>query len=66
MDFEVGLDKFVLTGGLSFQQLQFSATPNGTLMRVAATGEVLANLLGVNGAIGSSDFLSSILLPSQG
>ncbi|MEG4970203.1 hypothetical protein QUB11_26685, partial [Microcoleus sp. B6-A1] len=61
INFEVGVDKFVLTEGLSFQQLQFSATPNGTLLQVAGTDRVLANLVGVNGAIGSSDFLSEIL-----
>ncbi|TAH16755.1 MAG: DUF4347 domain-containing protein [Oscillatoriales cyanobacterium] len=62
--FEAGVDKFVLTGGLSFQQLQLSTTPDGTLLRVAGTDRVLANLVGINGAIGSSDFLSSIILPS--
>jgi Ca2+-binding RTX toxin-like protein len=61
INFEIGVDKFVLSDGLSFQQLQFSATPNGTLLRVAGTDRVLANLVGVNGAIGSSDFLSEIL-----
>ncbi|MEG4344835.1 hypothetical protein QUB70_16285 [Microcoleus sp. A003_D6] len=61
INFEVGVDKFVLTGGLSFQQLQLSATPDGTLLRVAGNGQVLANLVGVNGAIGSSDFLSNLL-----
>jgi uncharacterized repeat protein (TIGR01451 family) len=66
INFEVGVDKFVLTGGLSFQQLQFSATPDGTLLRVAGTGQVLANLVGVNGAIGSLDFLSSNLFRSEG
>jgi len=66
INFEVGVDKFVLTGGLSFQQLQFSATPDGTLLRVAGTGQVLANLVGVNGAIGSSDFLSSNVFRAEG
>ncbi|MEG4882149.1 hypothetical protein QUB75_15340, partial [Microcoleus sp. K1-B6] len=60
INFEVGVDKFVLSEGLSFQQLQFSATPNGTLLRVAGTDRVLANLVGVNGAIGSSDFLPNL------
>jgi Ca2+-binding RTX toxin-like protein len=58
INFEVGVDKFVLSNGLSFQQLEFSATANGTLLRLAGTDRVLANLVGVNGAIGSSDFLS--------
>ncbi|MEG5122081.1 hypothetical protein QUB74_26725, partial [Microcoleus sp. A2-C2] len=66
INFEVGVDKFVLTGGVSFQQLQFSATPDGTLLRVAGSGQVLANLVGVNGAIGSLDFLSSNLFRSEG
>ncbi|MEG5096676.1 hypothetical protein QUB31_30850, partial [Microcoleus sp. B13-B4] len=60
INFEVAVDKFVLSDGLSFQQLQFSATPNGTLLRVAGTDRVLANLVGVNGAIGSSDFLPNL------
>ena len=60
INFEVGVDKFVLTGGVSFQQLQFSATPNGTLLQVAGTDRVLANLVGINGAIGSSDFLPNL------
>ncbi|MEG4274183.1 MULTISPECIES: calcium-binding protein, partial [unclassified Microcoleus] len=60
INFEVGVDKLVLTDGLSFQQLQFSATPNGTLLQVAGTDRVLANLVGVNGAIGSSDFLPNL------
>ena len=66
INFEVGVDKFVLTGGLSFQQLQFSATPNGTLLQVTGTNRVLANLLGANGAIASSDFLSSNFLRVEG
>ncbi|MEG5001925.1 calcium-binding protein, partial [Microcoleus sp. B4-D4] len=61
INFEVGVDKFVLTGGVSFQQLQFSATPDGTLLRIAGTDRVLGNFIGVNGAIGSSDFLSNLL-----
>ena len=35
INFEVGVDKFVLMNGLSFQQLQVSATPNGTLLGIA-------------------------------
>ncbi len=57
INFEVGVDRFVLTGGLSFQQLQLTPTLNGTLLRVAGTTEVVATLVGVNGAISSSDFL---------
>ena len=56
INFEVGQDKFVLTGGLNFQQLLLSQTAGGTLLQVAATGEVLAKVVGVNGAIGAGDF----------
>ncbi|NJL67072.1 MAG: hypothetical protein HC894_10340 [Microcoleus sp. SM1_3_4] len=56
INFEVGQDKFVLTGGLNFQQLLLSQTAGGTLLQVAATGEVLAKVVGVNGAIGVGDF----------
>jgi Ca2+-binding RTX toxin-like protein len=58
INFEVGIDKLVLPDGLSFQQLQIVPTQNGTLLQVAGTGQILANFVGINGAIGSSDFLS--------
>ncbi|PSB47561.1 hypothetical protein C7B67_18915 [filamentous cyanobacterium Phorm 6] len=61
LNFEAGIDKLVLTGGLTFQQLKFTATQNGTLLQVAGTTQVLANLVGGIGAIGSSDFLSNLL-----
>ncbi|NJL69696.1 MAG: hypothetical protein HC894_29645 [Microcoleus sp. SM1_3_4] len=57
INFEVGIDKFVLPQGLSFQQLQITSTPNSTLLRVTQTTQILANLVGINGAIGLSDFL---------
>jgi uncharacterized repeat protein (TIGR01451 family) len=58
MDFEVGLDKFVLTGGLSFDSLQINSTANGYILQVAATGEVLANVFGANNAITGLDFVT--------
>ena len=65
LNFEVGIDKLVLTDGLSFEQLQFTPTLNGTLLRIAGTGQVLANFVGANGAIGSSDFRSNLLSQSS-
>jgi Ca2+-binding RTX toxin-like protein len=56
-NFEVGIDKFVLSGGLSLQQLQISQTPDSTLLQVTGTGEVLAKLIGANNQISRSDFL---------
>jgi len=38
---------FFLPEGLSFEVLQINSTANGTLMQFAATGEVLAQLLGL-------------------
>ncbi|NJL69862.1 MAG: hypothetical protein HC894_31010 [Microcoleus sp. SM1_3_4] len=58
LNFEVGIDKFVLTGGLSFDALRLNSTQNGTVLQVAATGEVLADVFGASGAIISSDFAS--------
>ncbi|MDQ2096404.1 MAG: DUF4347 domain-containing protein [Tychonema bourrellyi B0820] len=60
LNFEVGIDKLVLTGGLTFQQLQFTSTQNGTLLRVVGTGQVLANLVGGIGAIGPNDVRSNL------
>jgi uncharacterized repeat protein (TIGR01451 family) len=56
-NFEVGIDKFVLSGGLSLQQLQIGQTPDSTLLQVAGTGEVLARLIGANNQISLSDFV---------
>lgn len=56
-NFEVGIDKFVLSGGLSLQQLQISQTPDSTLLQVAGTGEVLARLIGANNQISLLDFV---------
>jgi Ca2+-binding RTX toxin-like protein len=56
-NFEVGIDKFVLSGGLSLQQVQISQTPDSTLLQVAGTGEVLARLIGANNQISLLDFV---------
>ncbi|MFM9266143.1 DUF4347 domain-containing protein [Tychonema sp. BBK16] len=61
LNFEAGIDKLVLTGGLTFQQLQFTSTQNGSLLRVAGTGQVLANLVGGIGAFSASDVRSNLL-----
>ena len=57
LNFEVGLDKFGLAGGLSFDQLQITSTLGGTVFQVANNGQVLANLLGANGVISTLDFV---------
>jgi len=46
LKFSVGTDKFVLAEGLSFEVLRINSTANGTLLQFAATGEVLAQVLG--------------------
>jgi hypothetical protein len=44
---------------LTFGQLSISPGTNGTLIRVASSGEVLASLTGVDpNLIGSEDFVS--------
>ncbi len=58
LDFEVGIDKFSVAGGLSFQQLQISPTANGTLLQVGGSNQVLARVFGANNLITASDFLS--------
>jgi uncharacterized repeat protein (TIGR01451 family) len=58
LNFEVGTDKFALTGGLSFDALRLNSTQNGFVLQVAATGEVLANVFGPSGQITALDFLS--------
>jgi Ca2+-binding RTX toxin-like protein len=57
LNFEVGIDRLVLTGGLTFQQLQFTPTQNGISLQVTGTTQILANFVGVTSAIGSSDFV---------
>ncbi|MEG3985459.1 calcium-binding protein, partial [Microcoleus sp. T3B2] len=58
LNFSVGTDKFVLAGGLSFEALQINSIANGTLLQVAATGEVLAQIFGADNTITSLDFLT--------
>ena len=58
LNFEVGIDKFALAGGLSFQQLQITQIANGISLQVAGTNQVLATVLGANNQITASDFLS--------
>ena len=47
-DFQNGIDKFVLTGGLTYNQLTVQQDGTRTLLSVTATGEVLASLDNVN------------------
>ncbi|MEG4323618.1 MULTISPECIES: calcium-binding protein, partial [unclassified Microcoleus] len=58
LNFEVGIDKFALAGGLTFDQLQIHSTANGTVLQFASTGQVLANVLGANNAITAQNFVT--------
>jgi archaellum component FlaF (FlaF/FlaG flagellin family) len=58
-DFTNSQDTVQLINGLTFGQLSISPETNGTLIRVASSGEVLASLTGVApNFIGSEDFIS--------
>jgi Tol biopolymer transport system component len=58
-DFTNSQDTVQLINGLTFGQLSISAGTNGTLIRAASSGEVLASLTGVApNLIGPEDFLS--------
>ncbi|MEG5067223.1 calcium-binding protein [Microcoleus sp. B3-A4] len=58
-DFANGQDIIQLINGLTFGQLSISPGTDGTLIRVASSGEVLASLTGVApNLIGSEDFIS--------
>jgi hypothetical protein len=57
LDFEVGIDKFALGNGLSFQQLEISQTVAGTLLKVGSNGQVLATVTGLGSSINASDFV---------
>jgi Ca2+-binding RTX toxin-like protein len=58
-DFGNGQDTIQLINGLTFGQLSISSGTNGTLIRLASSGEVLASLTGVEpNFIGSEDFIS--------
>jgi Ca2+-binding RTX toxin-like protein len=57
-DFTNSQDTIQLINGLAFGQLSISPGTNGTLIRVASSGEVLASLTGVApNLIGSEDFI---------
>ena len=56
-DFEDGIDRIILTNGLSFGQLDITQSNSDTLISLASTGEVLATLTGVSAnLIRSADF----------
>jgi len=58
-DFTKSQDTIQLINGLTFGQLSISPGTNGTLIRLASSGEVLAFLTGVApNFIGSEDFIS--------
>ncbi|MEG4106991.1 calcium-binding protein [Microcoleus sp. S13_C5] len=58
-DFTYFQDTIQLINGLTFGQLSISPGTDGTLIRVASSGEVLASLTGVDpNLIGSEDFFS--------
>ncbi len=57
LDFEVGIDKFALNNGLTFQQLEISQTVAGTLLKVGSTGQLLATVTGLGSSITASDFV---------
>jgi Tol biopolymer transport system component len=58
-DFTNSQDTIQLINGMTFGQLSISSETNGTLIRVASNGEVLASLTGVApNLIGSEDFFS--------
>jgi Ca2+-binding RTX toxin-like protein len=58
-DFTNSQDTLQLINGLTFGQLSISPGTNGTLIRAASSGEVLASLTGVApNLIGSEDFIS--------
>ncbi|TAD88529.1 MAG: DUF11 domain-containing protein, partial [Oscillatoriales cyanobacterium] len=58
LNFEVGVDKFALTGGLSFSQLQVAQTGNEFLLQLSGTNQVLAKVIGANSLITAADFLA--------
>ncbi|WP_445249664.1 hypothetical protein [Microcoleus sp. OTE_8_concoct_300] len=58
LSFSLGTDLFVLAEGLSLEALRINSTANGTILQLAATGEVLAQVFGANNAITSLDFVA--------
>ncbi|NJK75798.1 MAG: hypothetical protein HC942_19580 [Microcoleus sp. SU_5_6] len=62
LDFEVDKDLLVLGSGLTFSQVAIVQDSGATLIRIAQTGEILANLGGVSAnSIGSANFGSTLL-----
>ena len=62
-DFTNSQDTIQLINGLTFGQLSISPGTNGTLIRLAGSGEVLGSLRGVDrNLIGSEDFIGCISL----
>ncbi|NEQ71852.1 MAG: DUF4347 domain-containing protein [Okeania sp. SIO2C9] len=58
--FEDGMDKIQLEGGIGFDDLVRLESGSSTLIKVAATGELLARLSGINvGLVGADDFSQS-------
>jgi Ca2+-binding RTX toxin-like protein len=58
-DFEDGKDLLTLASGISFAELAIAQSDGATLIRLAATGEILASLIGVSSSlIGVADFAS--------
>ncbi len=56
-DFEDGKDLLTLASGITFSQLAISQNGGATLIRLAASGEILASLTGVSSSlIGVADF----------
>jgi Ca2+-binding RTX toxin-like protein len=58
VNFETDIDKIALSNGLSFEQLEITQTGGGNVIKIAATGSVLANVSGVSGLLRSTDFVT--------
>ncbi|HEY9607166.1 MAG TPA: choice-of-anchor D domain-containing protein [Allocoleopsis sp.] len=59
VNFEEGIDRIGLSGGLSFGQLTLTGQGNDTLINVTSTGELLATVSNVNSALlTSTDFVT--------
>ncbi|MEG4502271.1 DUF4347 domain-containing protein [Microcoleus sp. F6_B4] len=59
-NFQDGVDRIRLDGGLTFGALQIAQSGTSTLIKIASTGETLASLINTNSAlIGASDFSGS-------
>jgi len=57
-DFQDGIDKIRLDGGLNFGDLQIAQIGASTLIKIASTGVTLASLVNTNSTlIGDADFI---------